>query len=120
MVAGFQPGTLHGCVLCVETEQRARYVRDHKDTVLVRGPGKVGAFAGGVALVVAWTIEPTLEATSGREQDRVPHEVPLVADEKIERVLTTDPGLGVVRHADAGYPEALAAAERLGVRIPMR
>ena len=41
------------------------------------------------------------------------------ADEKLERVLTCDPGLGVVRHADAGYPEAIAAAERHGVRMPM-
>jgi urocanate hydratase len=42
------------------------------------------------------------------------------ADDKLERVLTCDPGLGVVRHADAGYPEALAAAERGGLRMPMR
>jgi len=42
------------------------------------------------------------------------------ADEKLERVLTCDPGIGVARHADAGYPAALAAAEREGVRIPMR
>jgi urocanate hydratase len=42
------------------------------------------------------------------------------ADEKLERVLTCDPGTGVMRHADAGYPEAIAAAQRLGVRIPMR
>jgi urocanate hydratase len=42
------------------------------------------------------------------------------ADEKLERVLTCDPGIGVVRHADAGYPEAIATAEREGLRIPMR
>jgi urocanate hydratase len=42
------------------------------------------------------------------------------ADEKLERVLTCDPGIGVVRHADAGYPEAIATAERTGLRIPMR
>jgi urocanate hydratase len=41
------------------------------------------------------------------------------ADEKLERVLTCDPGLGVVRHADAGYPEAVAAAERNGIDMPM-
>ncbi|UCE80626.1 MAG: urocanate hydratase [Methanobacteriota archaeon] len=41
------------------------------------------------------------------------------ADEKIERVLTTDPGMGVMRHADAGYPEAIEAAKRRSVRIPM-
>jgi urocanate hydratase len=39
--------------------------------------------------------------------------------QKLERVLTTDPGTGIVRHADAGYPEALAAAHRHGIRIPM-
>jgi urocanate hydratase len=42
------------------------------------------------------------------------------ADEKLERVLTCDPGIGVVRHADAGYPDAIATAEREGLRIPMR
>jgi urocanate hydratase len=42
------------------------------------------------------------------------------ADEKLDRVLTCDPGIGVVRHADAGYPEAIATAEREGLRIPMR
>jgi urocanate hydratase len=41
------------------------------------------------------------------------------ADEKLERVLTVDPGLGVVRHADAGYPEAIRTAEARGVRMPM-
>jgi len=42
------------------------------------------------------------------------------ADEKLERVLTCDPGIGVVRHADAGYSAAIATAEREGLRIPMR
>jgi urocanate hydratase len=41
------------------------------------------------------------------------------ADEKLERVLTCDPGMGVARHADAGYPTAIAAARRHGIRIPM-
>jgi urocanate hydratase len=41
------------------------------------------------------------------------------AAERLERVLTCDPGLGVARHADAGYPEALEAAARRGVAIPM-
>jgi urocanate hydratase len=41
------------------------------------------------------------------------------AAERIRRVLTADPGMGVVRHADAGYPEAIAAAERGGIRMPM-
>jgi urocanate hydratase len=42
------------------------------------------------------------------------------AGERIRRTLLADPGMGVIRHADAGYPEALDAAERLGVRVPMR
>ncbi len=37
---------------------------------------------------------------------------------RLERVLTTDPGLGVVRHADAGYPEAIEFAKRAGIRRP--
>jgi urocanate hydratase len=38
---------------------------------------------------------------------------------RLERVLTNDPGLGVVRHGDAGYDEALATARRHGLRLPM-
>jgi len=38
---------------------------------------------------------------------------------RIERVLTTDPGMGVVRHADAGYGEAKMFAKKNGVKIPM-
>ncbi len=41
------------------------------------------------------------------------------ADERLERVLTCDPGIGVARHADAGYPEALATARTGGIRLPM-
>ena len=37
---------------------------------------------------------------------------------RLQRVLTTDPGTGIMRHADAGYPEAIAAAQERGVRIP--
>jgi urocanate hydratase len=50
----------------------------------------------------------------------------LVADgtdmmaKRIERVLTTDPGMGVIRHVDAGYDEAKAFAEKKHVRIPMK
>jgi len=49
----------------------------------------------------------------------------LVADgtpemrERIERVLTNDPGIGVARHADAGYEEARATAKRHGIQLPM-
>jgi urocanate hydratase len=42
-----------------------------------------------------------------------------LAHEKLERVLTSDPGTGVMRHADAGYESAVAVAEERGVRIPM-
>jgi urocanate hydratase len=41
------------------------------------------------------------------------------AAERLERVLTTDPGIGVMRHLDAGYPEAQAAAEAHGLEAPM-
>src|SRR5436305_6388242 len=41
-----------------------------------------------------------------------------VAAERVRRTLTADPGLGVVRHADACYPEALDAAQRTGIRMP--
>jgi urocanate hydratase len=42
-----------------------------------------------------------------------------LAAQKLERVLTNDPMMGVLRHVDAGYPEADAAADRLGVTVPM-
>ncbi len=38
---------------------------------------------------------------------------------RLERVLTTDPGMGVVRHADAGYEKALQVARERGIRLPM-
>ncbi len=40
--------------------------------------------------------------------------------ERLERVLTTDPGTGVIRHVDAGYTDATEAAERHGLDVPMR
>jgi len=41
------------------------------------------------------------------------------ADERLSRVLTNDPGTGVMRHVDAGYEEAVATAHAQGLRIPM-
>jgi urocanate hydratase len=41
------------------------------------------------------------------------------AAKRIERVLTTDPGMGVIRHVDAGYPEAIEFAKANGVKVPM-
>ena len=43
-----------------------------------------------------------------------------LAAEKLDRVLTADPGTGVMRHVDAGYERASEVAEERGVRIPMR
>ena len=43
-----------------------------------------------------------------------------LAASKIERVLTNDPGMGVIRHVDAGYDRAIEVAGERGVRIPMR
>ncbi|HEY0752912.1 MAG TPA: urocanate hydratase [Ktedonobacteraceae bacterium] len=42
------------------------------------------------------------------------------AASRLERVLTNDPATGVMRHADAGYDEAIACAEAMGVKLPMR
>ena len=42
-----------------------------------------------------------------------------LAAQKLERVLTNDPGMGVIRHVDAGYEEAAAVAAERGVRVPM-
>jgi urocanate hydratase len=42
-----------------------------------------------------------------------------LTDLKIEKVLTTDPGIGIVRHADAGYESAIRITEQKGIKIPM-
>ncbi|RKY16376.1 MAG: urocanate hydratase [Planctomycetota bacterium] len=42
-----------------------------------------------------------------------------LAAQKLERVLTSDPGMGVVRHVDAGYERAIEVAQERGIRIPM-
>ena len=44
---------------------------------------------------------------------------PIWPREKLSRVLVTDPGMGVIRHADAGYERATEVAAERGVRIPM-
>jgi urocanate hydratase len=43
-----------------------------------------------------------------------------LAAQKLERVLTSDPGMGVIRHADAGYDDALEVARRDGIQLPMQ
>ena len=42
-----------------------------------------------------------------------------LAKERLERVLTTDPGMGIIRHADAGYERAIEVAKEMNIRIPM-
>ena len=100
----------------------------------------VAASSGGVALfhAVGLTPEaPTLDAAlQGQQPDSVvkigPEDLlasvrrlstvadgtPLAA-QKLERVLTNDPGMGVIRHADAGYDIAVDVAHERGVRVPM-
>ena len=41
------------------------------------------------------------------------------AEERLERVLTYDPGMGIVRHTDAGYERAVNNAEKFDIKIPM-
>jgi urocanate hydratase len=41
------------------------------------------------------------------------------AARRLERALTNDPASGVMRHADAGYPDAIACARQHGLRLPM-
>jgi urocanate hydratase len=42
-----------------------------------------------------------------------------LAEQKLRRVLTNDPGMGVIRHVDAGYPEAKDVARHKHVHVPM-
>jgi urocanate hydratase len=41
------------------------------------------------------------------------------SEARLERVLTTDPGMGIIRHADAGYPEAIEFAKTHGIKRPL-
>ncbi|RTZ94524.1 MAG: hypothetical protein DSY36_03355, partial [Candidatus Neomarinimicrobiota bacterium] len=41
-------------------------------------------------------------------------------EKRIERVLSNDPGLGILRHADAGYEDAISNANKWDLEIPMR
>jgi urocanate hydratase len=42
-----------------------------------------------------------------------------LAAQRLERILTTDPGMGVLRHVDAGYEQAIDFAKQTGIRVPM-
>jgi len=113
--------------------------RDHLDTGSVASPNReTEAMRGGSDAVADWPIlNALLNAVNGASWVSVHHGggvgigfsihagMVIVADgsaamgRRLERVLTGDPGMGVVRHADAGYPEAVAFARKAGVKIPM-
>jgi urocanate hydratase len=114
--------------------------RDHLDTGSVASPNReTEGMRDGSDAIADWPIlNALLNASSGATWVSVHHgggvgigyslhagmvivaDGSSEADEKLERVLTCDPGIGVLRHADAGYPEALATAAHEGLRIPMR
>jgi urocanate hydratase len=114
--------------------------RDHLDTGSVASPNReTEGMRDGSDAIADWPIlNALLNASSGATWVSVHHgggvgigyslHAGMVivadgsrdADERLQRVLTCDPGIGVARHADAGYPEAIATAEAKGVRIPMR
>jgi urocanate hydratase len=113
--------------------------RDHLDAGSVASPFReTEAMADGSDAIADWPILNALVNTSaGAHWVSVHHGggvgigysihagMVVVADgteaarERLERVLTTDPGMGVVRHADAGYERAREVAHERGVRIPM-
>ena len=114
--------------------------RDHLDTGSVASPNReTEGMRDGSDAIADWPVlNALLNASSGATWVSVHHgggvgigyslHAGMVivadgtsdADEKLERVLTCDPGIGVIRHADAGYRAAIATAEREGLRIPMR
>ncbi|MDQ2805977.1 MAG: urocanate hydratase [Chloroflexota bacterium] len=114
--------------------------RDHLDTGSVASPNReTESMADGSDAIGDWPIlNALINAVGGATWVSVHHgggvgigyslhagQV-IVADgtaaaaARLQRVLTSDPGMGILRHADAGYDLAIAAAERHGIRIPMR
>ncbi len=113
--------------------------RDHLDTGSVASPNReTEGMRDGSDAIADWPIlNALLNAVSGASWVSVHHGggvgiglsihagMVVVADgtaamgRRLERVLTVDPGLGVARHADAGYPEAIACARKNGIKIPM-
>jgi len=114
--------------------------RDHLDTGSVASPNReTEAMRDGSDAIADWPVlNALLNASAGATWVSVHHgggvgigyslhagmvivaDGTAEADRRLERVLTCDPGIGVARHADAGYPEALATAAEHGIRIPMR
>ncbi len=113
--------------------------RDHLDTGSVASPFReTEAMRDGSDAIADWPIlNALLSASSGASWVSVHHGggvgignsihagLVIVADgtpemdERLARVLTNDPGIGVARHADAGYETAIATAHDRGVRLPM-
>lgn len=113
--------------------------RDHLDTGSVASPNReTEGMKDGSDAVADWPIlNALLNAVSGASWVSVHHGggvgiglsihagMVIVADgtkameRRLERVLTVDPGLGVARHADAGYEEAVACAKKNKIQIPM-
>jgi urocanate hydratase len=113
--------------------------RDHLDTGSVASPNReTENMRDGSDAIADWPVlNALLNAVSGASWVSVQHGggvgiglsihagMVIVADgtpmmgRRLERVLTVDPGMGVARHADAGYPEAVACAKKNGIKIPM-
>jgi urocanate hydratase len=113
--------------------------RDHLDTGSVASPNReTESMRDGSDAIADWPIlNALLNAVGGATWVSVHHGggvgignslhagMVVVADgtdemaERLERVLTTDPGTGVLRHLDAGYPEAIAFAAEHGLEAPM-
>ncbi len=113
--------------------------RDHLDAGSVASPNReTEGMKDGSDAIADWPIlNALLNAVSGASWVAVHHGggvgiglsvhagMVIVADgeketdKRLERVLTVDPGLGVVRHADAGYEEAIRCAREKGIKIPM-
>ncbi|MEA2005022.1 MAG: urocanate hydratase [Acidobacteriota bacterium] len=113
--------------------------RDHLDTGSVASPNReTEGMKDGSDAIADWPIlNALLNAISGASWVSVHHGggvgiglsihagMVIVADgqkstaRRLERVLTVDPGLGVARHADAGYEEAIEFAKSKGIKIPM-
>ena len=113
--------------------------RDHLDTGSVASPNReTEGMRDGSDAIADWPIlNALLNAVCGASWVSVHHGggvgiglsihagMVIVADgeegtaKRLERVLTVDPGLGIARHADAGYPEAIQCAKDRGIKIPM-
>jgi len=113
--------------------------RDHLDTGSVASPNReTEAMRDGSDAVADWPLlNAMLNTACGASWVSIHHgggvgigyslhagmvcvaEGTAMADRRLERVLTADPGTGVMRHADAGYPEAIDTAAQRGIDLPM-